>query len=88
MIFEKGGWWKSSFGTKKFKTQAEAEAFDSENSPEPVELPETPDTKGWTPLEKLRGFKDELDEYEDNLDNCEECGCDPCECEWNSVEET
>ena len=88
MIFQKGDWWKSSFGSKKFKTRAEAEAFDNANAPEPAELPDTPDTEGWTPLEKLRGFKDELDEYEDNLDNCEECGCDPCECEWNSADET
>ena len=85
MIFQKGDWWKSSHTSKKFKTRSEAEAFDKD-VPQPEEA--VVDTTGWSPIEKLRGVKDELDEYEDNLDNCDDCGCDPCECEWNSAEET
>lgn len=99
MIFEKRGKWKSSYGFQKFDTKEEAQEWELEfisvhtvSEPEKVFV-ETKDTNvkdSWSPLEKLRGWKekDELDEYEDNLDNCEECGCDPCECEWTSVDET
>ena len=76
MIFEKRpGVWKSSTSSKLFRSEEEAKKF--EGIEEPVKEP----SEDWSPLEKLRGWKDP---------SCEKCNCDPCECEeeWNSVEET
>ena len=87
MIFEKRpGVWKSSFSPVKFKTKEEAEAWEAgvplpkEEEPASPKQVETTVSSEWSPLEKLRGWKE----------TCTECGCDPCECEeeWNSVEET
>lgn len=77
MIFEKRGMWKSSHSFKKFASKFEAEKWEAENVFQlaPKELVEN--SVDWSPLEKLRGWK-----------SCEECNCDPCECEWKSVEET
>jgi len=83
MIYQKRGRWKTSFSSASFVTREEAEDVENKAkgyvapppAPEPVEEP----AEDWSPLEKLRGWK-----------TCEECNCDPCECEeeWNSVEET
>ena len=85
MIFEKKGMWKSSHGALKFATRKEASDWELQHGHTGSVVPSISEkelnTDGWTPLEKLRGIKDELDEYEDNLDNCEDCGCDPCECD-------
>ena len=103
-IFRKGKMWKVEGSSAKFRTEAEAKAFleskahvrtrqrkaveDSKPIAETVEAAEEivqkvekEDTSKWSPLEKLRGA---------SLVICEECECNPCECEkeWNSVEET
>ena len=75
MIYQKRGRWKSSFSAASFATREEAEAVENKARGHVPPAPEP--TEGLSPLEKLRGWK-----------TCEECGCDPCECEWKSVEET
>jgi len=77
MIYQKRGMWKSSYSSIKFVSEAQAEAWEIDNGFKQVKTVE--ENQDWTPLEKLRGWK-----------GCNECGCDPCECEeeWNSVEET
>lgn len=83
MIYQKRGHWKTSFSAEGFATREAAEAAESKargisNPPTPKAIEEPSDD--WSPLEKLRGWKDR---------SCEKCNCDPCECEeWNSVEET
>jgi len=79
MIYEKRGMWKSSHSDQKFKTQEEAKEWENEYlGIEPLK-----EESNLSPLEQLRGWKDpEL------VEPCNECGCDPCECEWKSVEET
>jgi len=80
MIYQKRGRWKSSFSAASFATREEAEEVENKAKgfvePPPPAIIEEP-AEDWSPLEKLRGWK-----------TCEECGCDPCECEWKSVEET
>ena len=58
-----------------WKSSTSSKLFRSEEEAKKFEGIEEP----LSPLEKLRGWK-----------TCEECNCDPCECEeeWNSVEET
>ena len=78
MIFEKRpGVWKSTSSSKLFRSEEEAKKFEGIEEPVMRTIEEPSDD--WSPLERLRGWKD-----------CEECNCDPCECEeeWNSVEET
>jgi len=74
MIFEKRGMWKSSYSSMKFISKELAEAWEADNGFIKSAVIEEDD---WSPLEKLRGRK-----------TCNECNCDPCECEWKSVEET
>jgi hypothetical protein len=83
MIYQKRGMWKSTYLPQKFHSYKEAEKAEAEHLhlphkeiPEVVQLSEDEEL---SPLERLRGHK-----------ICEECDCDPCECEeeWNSVEET
>lgn len=79
MIYQKRGMWKSTYLAQKFHSYEDAEKAEAEHLhlPEPVPPPPLPPEDGLTPLERLRGHK-----------ICEECNCDPCECEWKSVEET
>jgi hypothetical protein len=68
MIFEKKGMYKSTHGAKKFSTHAEAleweiEYLEEQNAEQVAveeKFQEFPDD--WTPLDRLRGHKDELDE--------------------------
>ena len=86
-IYAKGKMWKVEGSTAKFKTKEEALAFLASKSnvkkrqkitpSEPAPVVEETDNN-WSPVEKLRGFSSV----------CEECECNPCECEWKSVEET
>ena len=62
-----------------WKSTSSSKLFRSEEEAKKFEGIEEPVEETLSPLEKLRGWK-----------TCEECNCDPCECEeeWNSVEET
>lgn len=84
MIYLKRGMWKSTYLAQKFHSYGDAEKAEAEHlnilvPPEPSWIVQLSEEDELTPLEKLRGYK-----------ICEECNCDPCECEkeWNSVEET
>ena len=78
MIFKKGNMWKVAGSSAKYAT--EEEALKAAGIHQAV-MKEAPVEKtSWSPLEKLR--KASL--------VCEECECDPCECEeeWKSADET
>ena len=61
-----------------WKSTSSSKLFRSEEEAKKFEGIEEPVEETLSHLEKLRGWK-----------TCEECNCDPCECEeeWNSVEE-
>lgn len=92
MIFQKGDKWKSTFSSIKFDTLEEAEIWEqingfSENEPPSSEggvLTEKQDKvwdETWTPLEKLRGYKECETCGQKDCQCCEICSSCPCECE-------
>ena len=78
MIFKKGNMWKVAGSSAKYAT--EEEALKAAGIHQAV-MKEAPVEKtSWAPLEKT----------EEAPVVCEECECDPCECEkeWKSADET
>lgn len=78
MIFKKGNMWKVAGSSAKYATEEEALKAAGIHQAVMKEAPVEKTT--WSPLEKVR--KTAL--------VCEECECDPCECEkeWKSADET